>query len=241
MKRRKFIKYTALASGSLIASSELLLPKQSDAFILLLLSLRRGFLLDAAFGALMEGAFNVATVAWQRRRQEWFDKRLAAQLAQQSLLDKLFSDVQVAEVENPDYRYILAGISQERLGENVAFSFPRLINNRPTIATFSGPASVGIAAAAKYLRKNTRMSSAQIQRAIFPPANAAARFHDNLSGWDTSGEIAYPTAYQPGSAGVIIRYQPTNPRPGGYGDIEVTINAERPIVIKGIKVQYSPS
>ncbi|MBD2184954.1 hypothetical protein H6S82_18820 [Planktothrix sp. FACHB-1355] len=241
MKRRKFIQTGALASASFMTSSGLLVPKQADAVIFLLFRLLGGSLLDLAFGMLLQGAFSVATRAWNRRNQDWFDKRLQAQLAQRSLIDRYFTNQVAAEIPSAEYRYIVAATNREQLGENVAFSIPRLVNDEPIISTFSGPASLGMVGAAKYLSENTLMTPGEIQRAIFPPHEAAARFHDNMGGWNTSGNIAYPNSYNPGGTGVLIRYMANNPRLGGYGNIQVTVYTDRPILIGNIRVEYAPS
>ncbi|MEG3849079.1 hypothetical protein QT971_19125 [Microcoleus sp. herbarium19] len=242
MKRRKFIYTVSLASASFATSSGIITPQRSDAFLLgLVFSLVRGIAFDYATTWALNGVFNFASGGLKRRRQEWFDRRLEAQLAQEDLVSKLFSpeNIYIAETMSPEYKYILAAAKQENLGENIAFSLPRLIYDEPVLTKFSGPAALGLAVATKFLKEKTRMSPAEIQRAIYPPSTAAAKFHDNMGGWNKSGTFFYPTGYRPGSAGVLIDYAPVDPRPNGYGILKVQINIDPPITLEGIKVKYA--
>lgn len=89
MTRREFIQYGTLGSASFVVNLGLHNPQQADAFLFLLL---RGALMDYAFGALLQGAFAFARRAWGRRSQEWYDRRLEAQLAQSQFLGNSFTD-----------------------------------------------------------------------------------------------------------------------------------------------------
>ena len=54
----------------------------------------------------------------------------------------------------------------ESVGENVAFNFPQLQYGQS--ASFSGPASIGMAIASEYLSKNQRMRPNEVADAILP-------------------------------------------------------------------------
>lgn len=231
MNRRKFIQHSALGSASFVVNLGLQNPQQADAFLFLLL---RGAVMDYAFGALLQGAFALARRAWGRRTQEWYDKRLEAQLAQSQFLGNSFTNVAVAEVNNPQYSIVLAAERSEQLGKNIAFGFPQIRDSQPSLASFAGPASIGMAIASKYLQENQRMTPQEVQAAILP------RYQDynDFTSWSK------PTSYTvysniAGQDGVLIEYRVVEPGKGGHGIINVTVNANRRIEIPSIQVKYA--
>ncbi|MDP8966450.1 MAG: hypothetical protein M3O33_21175 [Cyanobacteriota bacterium] len=235
MKRRKFIQYGALGSASFVVNLGLLNPKRSDAFLFALLG---GTLLEVAFGALIQGAFALARGAWGRRTQEWYNRRLEAQLAQREFLRQKFTDVTVAEVETPQYNVILAAHHRERLGYNAAFSFPQMMESQPIVSSFAGPASIGMGIAAKYLKENQRMSPQQVQRAILPRHSGGLYTYDDWKTWDEPTSFTtYSSEYS--DNGVLIRYEAVDPRPGGYGLIDVSVDVGGRIQIPQIRVKYA--
>ena len=234
MKRRKFIQYSTLGSASFIVSLGLLSTKRSDAFLFALLG---GGLLELAFGALLQGAFALASGAWSQRTQEWYDRRLEAQLAQREFLRQRFTNVTVAEVSNPQYSVILAAHQQEQLGYNVAFGFPQLMESQPIVLNLSGPTSIGMAIAAKYLKENQKMTSQQVQRAILPRHSGGLYTYDNWKNWNESSSTTYSSEYS--DSGVLVRYEAIEPRPSGYGLINVSVDVGGWIQIPQIRVQYA--
>lgn len=234
MKRRQFIQHSVLSSGAFATTLALSNQKPAEALFIFLLG---RLALEALFGMFLEGAFDLASGKLKQRREQWFAQRYEAQLAQQELIARNFaSSIYVAEVEVPEYKYILATSRKQYLGQNVAFSFPRLVNSEPIITQIQGPAAYGIAYAAKYLEKNTRMKARDIRRAILPPASAAANPFNNWQGWDAKGLATYPNDYSP--TGVKVRYEPIDAKQGGRGEIEITIAAEREIDLN-IPVQFA--
>jgi hypothetical protein len=228
MQRRQFIRYS-LASTGFIVALDALYPTKADAFLFLLL---RGTLMDMAIGALLQSAFTLARNAATRRSQEWYERRLNVQLAQREFLSRQFTNVAVAEVGETQYEYFLAAQKRERLGYNVAFGFPDI--SRSGLSAFSGPASVGMAIAAKYLKEDEKMSSQEVQAAILP----RYKQYDDWLNWASSPSfVAYANVAS--DNGVVMRYDSVDPRPGGYGIIDITVNANRRIKIPQIKVQYA--
>lgn len=231
MNRRKFIQYGTLGSASFAVNLGLQNPQQADAFLFFLL---RGAVMEAAFGGLLQGAFALARRAWGRRTQEWYDRRLEAQLAQSQFLGNSFTNVAVAEVNSPQYSIVLAAQRREQLGDNVAFSFPQMRDSEPSVASFAGPASLGMAIAAEYLQKNQKMSPQEVQAAILP------RYQDYNDFTSWSKPTSY-TAYSniASQDGVLIEYRVVKPGKGGHGIIDVTVNANRRIEIPSIQVKYA--
>lgn len=228
MNRRQFIQYSA-ASGTFILSLGLATPQKADAFLFLLL---RGTLIDFALGALAQGAFALARSAFAQRTQEWYDKRLDAQLAQSEFLKRRFTHVETAQVPDQQYRYISATQFQEPLGYNVALSFPNA--EQADASSYAGPATIGMAVAANYLRKNHNMSPRDIQAAVLPREKRV----DSWRSWsEDSSFVVY--ANRASDNGVLIRYDSISPRPGGYGIIDVTVNSYERIRIPSIRVDYS--
>ncbi|AFZ21331.1 hypothetical protein [Allocoleopsis franciscana] len=231
MKRRDFIQYGALGSASFVVNLGLHNPKPADAFLFLLL---RGALMDAAFGALLQGAFALARHAWGRRSQEWYDRRLEAQLAQSKFIGNSFTNVAVAEVNSFQYSVVLAAERSEQLGKNIAFGFPQMRDSEPSVASFAGPSAIGMAIAAQYMRENQRMSHQEVQAAILP----TYQDYNDFTSW--SKPTSY-TAYSniAGQDGVLIEYRLVKPGKGGHGIIDVVVNANRRIEIPSIQVKYA--
>jgi hypothetical protein len=148
MKRRKFIEYGILGSGSFLVTLGLQ-PKPAHAFLWLLTGGGlAGMLFRSAFTSVIT---NTVRDAWQRSSQKWWNDRYETMLAQSRFLDNRYEqDLSVSTVNGYNYSYILAANKWEQAGENVAFNFPQLRHGQS--ASFSGPASIGMAVAAKYLR-----------------------------------------------------------------------------------------
>ena len=243
MNRRKFIQYGALGSTAFIINLGLLNPKKADAFLFALLG---GALLDSAFSLLLSGAFNLALRVWGRRSQEWWDSRLEMQLAQSEFLANSFTDVNseflahdftyvnLVEVNSPAYSYVLGSSKIEQLGESVAFGFLQTVNSRPSMAAYAGPASLGMAVAAQYIKDQERLSPIQIQNAILP------KYQDSNS-WDSWSQSFASTTYvtQAHNNGVEIIYRMIQPGRNGYGEIDVIVHAHRLIQIPKIRVNYA--
>jgi hypothetical protein len=234
MNRRKFLQTTALGGTAFVVNLGLHNPQSANAFLFALLG---GTLMDMAFGALMQGAFSVARGVWSRRTQEWYDNRLEAQLAQSKFLDNRFarsaSDIIVADVRSPMYTYILAAQRREQLGYNVAFGFPQMRYSTPSIASFAGPAAIGMAKAAEYLRYTEKLSLEDVQSAILP------RYQD-YNDWQSWSQPVSYTTYRTAASqnGVVIEYRAIDQRPGGYGVITVVVDTYRQFEIS-IKIQYA--
>lgn len=227
MKRRKFIQYGALGSTLFVVNLGLHNPQPANAFLFALLGRS---ILGFAFRTLLQGAF----ASWQPRNQQWYDQRLDAMLAQSKFLSNNFTNVAVAEVNNFQYSVILAAERREQLGHNVAFAFPQMRDSEPSIASFAGPASIGMAIAAKYLRENERMTPEEVQTAILP------KYQDytDFTSWSKpTSYIAYSNIAS--QNGVLIEYRAVKLGKGGYGIIDVTVNANHQIIIPSIQVKYA--
>lgn len=233
MNRRKLIKYGVLGTASFVVNLGLPNPKKADAFLFLLLG---NLLFNFASEAFLSGTFALLSGALRRRREEWFKRRREVMLAQRELIKREFTDVYAVEVESPQYNVILAASSIERLGYNVAFSFPHIIDSQPITSNFAGPASIGMAVAAKYLKENRKMPPQQIQRLILPRQSGGLYTYDSWKNWDSSSSTAYSSEYS--DSGVRVNYEAVEPRPGGYGLIDVSVDVGRQIRIPQIRVQY---
>ncbi len=228
MNRRKFLQYSA-SSGVFVVSLGLLTPQRADSFLFALLL--RGTLMDLALGALSQGAFALARSAFSRRSQEWYDKRLQAQLAQREFVRRQFGTIETAQVSDHQYNYISASQFREQLGYNVVLSFPE--TRLADASHFAGPATIGMAIAARYLREHHRMEAQDVRAAIFPREKLA----DNWRTWEEPNSF---TRYdnQVAGNGVLIRYDAVKPAQGGYGLIQVSVNSSSRIRVPDIKVNY---
>lgn len=229
MKRRKFIYYSSLGTASFIVNLGLHNPKRADAFLFFLLA---NPVLRLVMGGLARSAFSF----FQRREQEWWDKRLEVQLAQREFLHRQFQDVTVAEIRSPQYSVIIGSERRESLGNNAALVFPRIEDSRPTLSAFSGAASIGMAIAAQYLQENTRLTTPQIQAAILPRMAGGIDYSD-WRDWNNSSFRGYPNSYS--DTGVRIRYDAVQPTKGGFGMIEVNVNANLMIKLPPIRVNFA--
>jgi hypothetical protein len=237
MNRRKFITYSALAGSSFIVNLGLHQPKPAYGFFFLIfIPAAAPSLLGLALGGLALAA--LGSRGFSKRTQAWYDKRLDAQLAQREFLHRQFTDVSVAEVNHSQYNYIIGAEIRENLGLNAALAFPRIEYDQPSVSTFSGAASIGMSIAAQYLKKHEKMSYQEIESAILPRVSGASVISD-WRNWDNSSfPGAYPNAYSD-FRGVSIRYDAVEPRHGGFGTIDVTVNAHRMIKIPQIKVNFA--
>lgn len=240
MKRREFIQYSTMGGGTFLLSLGLNNPP-ADAFI---------------FGLLFRVLLSAAFRGFQMRDKRWWDARFDVMLAQQAFIRERFTDVTVAEVESPQYNVLVAAQRpqsetliidpkknkdiphkiNEAITSNVAFACPRVENGEECLATFAGPAAVAMTIAATYLQQNERMSSDDVQASIIPKLQGNVQYSD-MRGWsDSTAFRAYPNSYS--DSGVRIRYDAIDPRPGGYGIIDVTVDSWHSIQIPKIRVTF---
>jgi len=212
MKRRDFLKYSAMGGGSLIATVAWQ-PQPAEAFFFL------GLLLRAAGMVLKSGL--------QSRSQAWWDNRYDAMLAQSRLFDNEFRRVEVAELNNRFYNYIAVG----RNNLDVAMS---LASNRSTVSTFTSPAAAGVSIAAAYLRGNENFYPEQVQKAILP----TLKNQDNIVSWNQPfSSSSYESIAS--QDGVSMTYRLRKPGRGGYGDLDIVVDADRTIRIPTVRVNFS--
>jgi len=230
MKRREFIAYST-ATG-FVVSLDLLRPQKADAFIFALLARS---LLSSMVSMVVRNAFSTGIEAYGRRDQAWFDRRMEAQLAQREFIAQNFTNIGAAEgISDPTYRYIVAAERNSERGLIPAFSFPQSFNNMPSIATYSGPACIGMAVASHYLLANNNLPPNQVNSMVIPRLQTYNNWHD----WDRSPAfITYPSLSS--DQGVVIRYDVIQPGRGGYGNINVTIGSVVRIIVPTIRVDFA--
>jgi hypothetical protein len=230
MRRRQLITYSA--ATSFVVALDLIAPQKSDAF---LFALMRGALVEGLISLLAQSAFSIGINSYRRRNQEWFDQRLEAQLSQREFIAQNFTNVGAAEgLTDPTYRYIVGAEKYDNKGFIPAISFPQLRNDVSSVATYAGPACIGMAVASDYLSRNERLSTQYINSLVIPRFQA----YNSWQGWDRSPAfISYPTISS--DQGVLIRYDIVDSRPGGYGRIDVSINSNPRIVIPTIRVDFA--
>lgn len=216
MKRRDFLRYSAMGGGSLIATVAWQ-PQPAEAFFFL------GLLLRAAGMALRSGL--------GERNQAWWDSRYEAMLAQSRLFDAEFRRVEVAELNNRFYNYIAVG----RQNSEVAMSLPRVLNNGSTsVSTFASPAAAGVAIAAEYLRQNERLYPEQVQKSVLP----TFKNQDSIASWN---QPFSSTSYESIASqdGVSMTYRLGKSGRGGYGDLDIVVDADRTVRIPTVRVNFS--
>lgn len=230
MKRRKFITYSA-ATGFVI-SLDLLSPQKADAFIFALLG---KLLLRNMVSMVVRGALSTGIESYSRRDQAWFDRRMEVQLAQREFIAQNFTNIGAVEgISDPVYRYILAAEKHSERGLIPAFSFPQLSNNMPSVATYAGPACIGMAVASHYLMVNNNLPPNQINSMVIPRLQTYNNWHD----WDRSPAfITYPSLSS--DQGVVIRYDVIQAGRGGHGNISVTIGSVVRIAVPNIRVDFA--
>jgi hypothetical protein len=214
MKRRDFLKYSAMGGGSLITTVAWQ-PQPAEAFFFL------GLLLRAAGMALKSGL--------QVRTQAWWDSRYEAMLSQSRLFDAEFRRVEVAELNNRFYNYVAVG----RQNSDTAISFPSTRYGN-TVSTFSSPAAAGLGIAAKYMRENERYYAEQVQESVLP----TFKNQDSMISWNTPFSS---TNYQAIASqnGVSMTYRLIKPGRGGYGELDMVVEADRIIRIPTTRVNFS--
>ena len=123
MKRRKFIQYASLGGTSFVINLGVLNSQKSNALLLIFLikSAPGLSLLNTALGGLTLAAFASGKI--DKRTQQWFDKRLDAQLAQREFLRRQFQDIAVAEVNQPQYNYVSWSIPQRKFRQQSSDCF----------------------------------------------------------------------------------------------------------------------
>ncbi len=221
MRRRDFIQYSLIGGGSFILNLGLYNPQSADAFILKFL-----------FKSLLKNAFGF----FQIRNEQWYKQRQEVMLAEREFIRQQFTNVAIAEVESPQYNIITASERQDPLANNVAFGFPRIELNEASIANIGGPAAVGMTYAAEYLKQNRNMNPGQVQASVLPKIEGG-KSYSNMSGWSDSKSFNYyPNHYS--YTGMRIRYDAVNPRPGGFGIISVSVNANQLIRIPEIRINF---
>lgn len=222
MKRRNFLRYSLASSGTFVVGLGIHQPRPADAFIW-----------NFLFRILLRSAFN----GYEFKTEEWYKDRLDVMLAEREFIREQFTEISVAKVSGSSFGVIAASHRKEPLETNVAFMFPRIENGSETIALLGGPAAVGMAHAAEYLQANRNMSFEQIQDAILPSLRGGTRLL-NIQGWSGGTDFnAYPNNYS--DRGVRVRYDAVNPQPGGFGTIDVTVNANQQIRIPQIRIDFS--
>ncbi|MBS9391902.1 MAG: hypothetical protein HEQ29_01600 [Dolichospermum sp. LBC05a] len=223
MKRRKFIQYSLIGGGSFVVNLGLYNPQPSDAIVL-----------KGLFETLLKCAF----VYFQMQTEQSYKKRQDAMLAEREFNRQQFITTGVAQVNDPQDQYKIIAVSQrqEPFARNVGFAFPRIEDNRETIATVGGPASVGMSHAAAYLKKNRYMDHSEVNTSIIPSLEGGTTYSD-MRGWSDSGTFnSYPNNYS--DTGVTMRYDMVKPGRGGFGIIDVSVNANELIKIPQIRVNF---
>jgi hypothetical protein len=221
MKRRKFIQYSLIGSGSFVVNLGLYNPQPSDAIVL------RGL-----FETLLVSAFGY----FQMQTEQWYKERQNTMLAKREFIRQQFTNIAVAQVDSSQYNVVMYGERQEPLAKNVAFAFPRIENNQETITIISGPAAVGMTHAAVYLKKNLNMDYSEVQSSLLPSLDGGTTYSD-MRGWSDSGTFnSYPNNYS--DKGVTMRYDFVKLGRGGFGKIDVSINADELIKIPQIRVNF---
>ena len=221
MKRRELLRYTLAGGGALVLSVGLNRNQQANAFIMGLL-----------FRAILQAAFS----NFQIRDQRWWDRRLEAQLAQREFVRQSFTNVSVAQVYDSPYIMIAASERSDSFANNVAYAFPRIEYNQPTIASISGPGSVGMTVAAEYLQKNRNLNTRQVHAGVIPRLRGGQRL-SSMNGWGSSSSEYYPNNYS--DTGVRIRYDAVEPRSGGFGLIDVSLDADQRVRVPQIRVNFT--
>ena len=250
MKRRKFIQYSLIVGGSFVVNLGLYNPQPSDAIVL-----------KGLFETLLVSAFGY----FQMQTEQSYKERQNAMLAKREFIRQQFTNIAVAQVDisqyvdSSQYNVVMYGERQERLAKNVAFAFPRIEDQRETITIISGPAAVGMTYAAVYLKKNRNMDYSEIQSSLLPSLDGGTTYSD-MQGWSDSGTFnSYPNNYSDtgvtmrydsdsgtfnsypnnySDTGVTMRYDMVKPGRGGFGIIDVSVNANELIKIPQIRVNF---
>ena len=221
MKRRKFIQYSLIGGGSFVVNLGLYNSQPSDAIVL-----------KGLFETLLKCAFGY----FQMQTEQWCKERQDAMLAKREFNRHQFTTTGVAQVNDPQYKIIAVSQRQEPLANSVGFAFPRIENSQETIAMVGGPASVGMSHAAAYLKKNRYMDHSEVNTSIIPSLDGGTTYSD-MRGWSDSGTFnSYPNNYS--DTGVTMRYDMVKPGRGGFGIIDVSVNANELIKIPQIRVNF---
>lgn len=230
MNRRDFLINGALGSASFAFNMNLHRAEESHAIFMFLLRLASGPLGRAVISSAIRG---LAGSVLEEQRQQWYDSRRDAQLAQQELVRRQFTDIFAANVNSPQYSHVLTGMKFDDVGYTPAVCFTQNTRGNPNVTAFSGPAAIGMAYAAQYLADKTQLSAAQIQDAVLPKRGHGS----NWQSW--SQDYAY-TKYETTASqvGVTIEYRSRNPRPGGSGEVIVHLDAGHQFHF-GIEVQFA--
>jgi hypothetical protein len=198
-------------------------PQPSDAIVL-----------KGLFETLLVSAFGY----FQMQTEQSYKERQDAMLAKREFNRQQFTTAGVAQVNDPQDQYKVIAVSQrqEPLANNIGFAFPRIEDNRETITIISGPAAVGMTHAAVYLKKNRNMDYSEVQSSLLPSLDGGTTYSD-MRGWSDSGTFnSYPNNYS--DTGVTIRYDMVKPGRGGFGIIDVSVNANELIKIPQIRVNF---
>lgn len=237
MKRRKFITFSSVGACAFTVSLGALKPPEAKAviFLLFLKTMAAPSLMSMALGGLALAALGSGSRVG-RQRQEWFDSRLEAQLAQREFVRRSFTDINIAESTRSGQTYIVGAFREEPLGNSVGLAFPRMRNGQAAMSAFSGPGPIGMAVAAEYLKQQENLSPSDVQAAILPRPTGGIELADWRT-WGSSGSIIYPNTFS--DTGTRIYYDAVEPRLGGFGTIDVTINAHRIVRLPQIRVEFS--
>jgi hypothetical protein len=88
--------------------------------------------------------------------------------------------------------------------------------------------------AAEYMRYNERYYPEQVQKAILP----TFKNQDSIASWNQSFSS---TSYESIASqdGVSMTYRLRKPGRGGYGDLDIVVDADRTIRIPTVRVNFS--
>lgn len=221
MNRRKCLQYLLFSSGTFAVTIDLNKDSKANAFV---------------WGLLFRALLNAAFSDFEMRDQQWWDDRLEAQLAQREFVRESFTDITIAQVNGSPYPLVAASERSDNLVTNLAYAFPRIEDEKETIASVAGPGSVGMTVAAEYLKQNRNLNTLQVHSGVIPRMRGGQRL-STMNGWDSSSVEYYPNNYS--DTGVRIRYDAVEPRVGGFGLIDVSLDADQRVRVPQIRVDFT--
>lgn len=224
MKRRQFIKYSAVGGGTFIVNLGLLKPHPAQAISL-----------GPLFGILLKNTF----IYYTEKRVQDVIRVPEIQLANRQLTSSRYPGVlaaaQVNETQKNPYRFVAGSEKQDSLGANPAYNFPRIERSQPTSATFGGPTSFGMTVASQYMRENENDPTDRVQASVLPRVRGGSNLI-TTGNWDQSSFDYYENDIS--EEGVLVRYDAVEPRPGGFGVIDTTVNTYRTIRVPKIRIDF---
>lgn len=228
INRRKFTQMALLSSASYAATSGIFFPKPAEAysvdFLLKNLSARNvlGDLLQFAtakiIGEVASPPTDPTTASVIRAADNKFLKRDFTK-------DKTKLALTGASSSNT---WLWGRQKQERLGPNIGFGFVQKYLNDLSSATISGPTMAGIHATTKILAAQ-KMSPNEIAGSLIP---VRSQFDDFIT-WEGDNDPEIGTSSRPGFNSyrttlgeVSSRYDLIKPGSSGYGEVQLTIEAD---------------